>query len=75
MDRQDREHAARAARAKADRRAAIGEATGILLAQGDDHARATLREPHGPAGEDDEAARVVATANAAAEDGADPDWI
>ncbi|SFW86965.1 hypothetical protein [Amycolatopsis australiensis] len=75
MDRQDREHAAHEALAKADRQAAIGEATGILIAQGDDHARATLRAPHGPAGEDDEAARVVATANATAEDRADPDWI
>jgi hypothetical protein len=75
MTRSDYERAARATVAAAGSRAAIAEATGILAAQGDNEGRETLRAPHGRAGEEAEAARVVAATNAAAEDRADPDWL
>ncbi|MEV6643527.1 hypothetical protein [Amycolatopsis sp. NPDC051371] len=75
MTRSDYQRVARATLAAARNRAAIAEATGILAAQGDNEGRETLRAPHGRAGEDAEAARVVAATNAAAECRADPDWL
>ncbi len=75
MTRQDRECAARAVLANASRRSALGEATGILVAQGNGHAREWLREIDGLLGEDAVAARVVAAADARAEGRTDPDWI
>jgi hypothetical protein len=59
------------------RRAAMSTAIGILAAADrcrPDQARATLRADHGRAGEQAEAARVVAVSEANAEPRNDPDW-
>lgn len=60
-----------------DRRAALDEGIGVLVAQEQSNgqtARRHLLDTHGLLGQDAEAARLVAIVNATAEGRADPDW-